>query len=111
VGLYPAGGPARQSVALVTFGGVAGNYSYLSYDPWVVFSPVASGTTATPTAGSSGFPEWTPVAGALVAAVAGICVMALYVVRASVLRREGLSLVREMRESLSEEPSTPGRPK
>jgi roadblock/LC7 domain-containing protein len=114
VGLFPAGIPDRESVALVTFGGVVGNYSYVSYDPWVVFSiggwsvpPVNKPSPTDPFTD----PVLAPVAGAVVAAVAGISVMALYVVRASMLRREGLSLVRDMRDALSEGPNAPARPK
>ena len=104
VGMYRAGTPGRESVALVTFGGVAGNYSSVSYDPWVVFSPAGTGTTVPPSLAASPIPSWAPVAGAMVAVLAGVSVIAVYVVRASALRREGLSLVREMRESISNEP-------
>jgi len=104
VGVFPAGTPGRESVALVTFGGVTGNYSSVQYDPWVVFSPASIGTTLPPTPGPSAIPSWAPVAGAIAAAAVSVSVIGVYVARASVLRREGLSLVREMRDSISNEP-------
>jgi hypothetical protein len=111
-GVFDAGTPARESVVLATFGAVTGGYSFLVYDPWVVFSP--GGTTIPPNLGppgpSGGIAAWVPVALALAAVTTGLALMGTYVIRASVLRREGAELIEGMREALSRVPPS-DRPK
>jgi len=105
-GVYEAGTPGRESVVLTTFGAVAGGYSFLVYDPWVVFSP--GGTTIPPNLGhpspSGSLPPWAPFALALAAVTTGLALMGGYVVRVSILRREGAELVDGMREAMSRVP-------
>ena len=111
-GVYNAGTPSRESMVLATFGAVTGGYSFLVYDPWVVFSP--SGTTIPPHLGppalAGGIPPWAPLALALAAVTTGLALIGTYVVRNSVLRREGMELVNGMREAMSRVPP-PDRPK
>jgi hypothetical protein len=110
-GLYYAASPARESVVLATFGGVTGGYPYLTYDPWVVFSP---GTTVPPSSfnpGSSGWPPWATVSLAVVAAVGGLSGLAVIVLRGQRLRSDGAALVREMRKAISEPTEPPTRPR
>jgi hypothetical protein len=107
-GLFAAGMPDRQAVVLVAFGGVAGNYSQIAYDPWVVFSlELPNSHMSTPPASG---PSWLWPAGAVVA-VAIVLVVGLTgrVVRELRLRREGEELVRGMRAAIREEPESPGR--
>lgn len=113
VGLFYAASPARESITLVTFGGIAGNYSYVSYDPWVVFSP-GGGIIVPPSIGASGpsgTPPWLLLAAGVAAAVAGMSLLAAVVVRSASLRRKGMELVRDVREAISVEPTLPGQPK
>jgi len=106
-GMYDAGTPGRESVILTTFGAVTGGYSFLVYDPWVVFSPVA--TPPPPPSSSTGWPAWVALSLGLVAAVAGLSVIGMIVARDWRLRREGEELVRDMRRTISTEPNPPGR--
>jgi hypothetical protein len=113
VGLFGAATAAREAVALVNFAGIPGNYSYVSYDPWVVFSP--SGTTVVPpghrpSSGGMAVPAWLVTALGVLAAVAGMTFLAVHVARSSVLRKEGLELVREMRNAISDRGRPPPRP-
>jgi len=113
-GAYVAGAPGRESVVLSTFGAVTGGYGFLVYDPWVVFSPGATGPSSHPpflTVSPSGWPAWVAVSLALVAAVAGLACLAAVVLRGQRLRSEGATLVREMRNAISEPSEPPSRPR
>ena len=112
-GEYEAGTPGRESVVLATFGAVTGGYSFLVYDPWVVFSPGSTGTSPPPPVASapSGWPGWVAVALALLAAAGGMGGIGTVVLRDARLRSEGRALVRDMRTEISptSEPRPPPR--
>ena len=101
-GVYNAGTPGRESVVLVTFGGVTGGYSFVSYDPWVVFSPGTTVSPPSPPPAGAGWPAWVVLALVLVAAVVAMSTLGVFVMRERRLRREGEELVREMRTAISE---------
>lgn len=109
VGLFYAASPARESVALVTFGGVAGNYSSVSYDPWVVFSPTPPLSPSS--SSSSGWPTWIEISVWLVAGVVGVSLVVSILTRGRRLRLEGEKLVEGMRRVISEGADTPHRPR
>lgn len=112
VGLFYAASPARESVALVTFGGVAGNYSSVRYDPWVVFSVGSTSVTPVlPPPSSAGAPAWVAVLLGLVAAVVGLSGILAVVARNERLRKEGEELVQGMRTAISEGTGPPNRSK
>lgn len=109
VGLFTAGTADRGAMALATFGGVAGNYSRVSYDPLVVFSPtVSTGPPSTATSPASGFGSGVVVVTLVVAAV-GLSTLIAVVARDARLRREGEDLVRSMQEAISRGGEPPHR--
>jgi hypothetical protein len=113
-GVYDAGTPGRESVVLTTFGAVTGGYSFLVYDPWVVFSPGSTVTSRPPPVlnpSSSGWPPWVAVSLALVAVGGGLSGIATVVLRDQRLQSEGAALVREMRKAISEPSEPPTRPR
>ena len=110
-GVYDAGTPGRESVVLTTFGAVTGGYSFLVYDPWVVFSPGTSPPPPVLTPSPSGWPAWVAVSLALVAAVGVLSGLATIVLQDLRLRSEGAALVREMRRAISEPSEPPTRPR
>lgn len=111
VGLFAEPTQARQSVALVTFEGVAGNYTAVTYDPWVVFLPSGFSTTPPPPLKAAGSLAWVPVSVGIVAAAAGLVSLGAFVLRTSRLQREGAALVRGMRSVISNDALGPKRPR
>lgn len=113
-GVFTAGTPGREAVCLATFENVTGNYSGLSYDPWVVFTPSGTGTIPPSLGGgpngANGLPAWAPVALGVVAAVAGLGAIAGVVARDRRLRAEGVELVRAMRSALRDPRPPPKGP-
>jgi len=110
-GVFTAGSPGREAVCLATFENVSGNYSGLSYDPWVVFTPSAGVTFPPPLGngpvGGNGLPSWAPVALGVVAGVAALGTIAAAVARERRLHAEGVTLVRGIRSALHDVPPPP----
>ncbi|MGC2289331.1 MAG: hypothetical protein WA688_05680 [Thermoplasmata archaeon] len=108
VGLFYAASANRESMTLLTFGGVAGSYSSVSYDPWVVFSPsLVLVIIPPPNAGPS---AWFDAVIGLVTAVVAVSAIVSVFERQRRLRREGEELVEGMRRAISEGPNRPNRP-
>jgi len=110
VGIFSLGVPSRSAMALVTFGGVEGNYSSMSYDPWVVFAPsgvIIPPVLVPPKANTSWFTPLLLLLLSVVAAVAACSLIAAVVARNVRLRREGEDLVRGMQEAIAGRPKPP----
>lgn len=88
-GLYPGGTPDRQAVTLLTFRGGPGNYSALSYDPWVTFNAAPLIVVGFPNQG----PPTTDVVVLEFAPLVAVAGGALFVVVRWRVRREGEDLV------------------
>jgi len=110
-GIYAAGIPDREAVVLVSFGSVAGNYSQVAYDPWVVFSLIPGTVPPGPSVSSpsGGWPAWLVVAAAVTVLFGGLAVLAGKVVRDYRTRRQGEELVRGMRVAIGVETGSRGR--
>ena len=103
--LFYAASPDRESVALLTFDGVEGNYSSIDYDPLVTFVP----GLAVPSNPGSGWPGGWPLpvlAGGIAFAGIGAVVASVWV-RGRRNRREGNRILREIDRVLGDEPQTP----
>jgi len=110
VGLFPAASYDRDAQALVSFGGVAGGYWNVTYDPWVVFSTTGSERPPSPQVPpSTGFPAWAWVAVATVATLVTFAGIASVVLRDIRLHREGQQLVEGMRRAIGQAPRPPNR--
>ena len=107
-GLFFAASPDRQSFTLVTFSGIAGNYSSISYDPWVVFSPGPSPNGPAPGSASPVSPE---VLGAGLAAVAAVGAFAAVSLNRRRLRGQGEELYKGMRKVISDHEDPTATPK
>ena len=102
VGLFFAATPARQAVVLLCIDGVRGNYSAISYDPWVDFDPTAVVPVQNgppPATETLEVPGWALVVGA-VASVAAL--VAGITVRRARLRKGGEDLVRGIRQRIAD---------
>ena len=102
-GIFPAGTPGRESVALLTFDGAGGSYT-LTYDPWVEFAP-GLGTVIVP-------PRYSPITSLIsdtvVAGALAICAIAVVVaVRGRRLRLEGQELVKGIDRIISDDTRPP----
>lgn len=107
VGIFPGGADVPSTaMTLSTFANVTGDYSEVSYDPWVVFSvPGVSVPSPALNSGSANL----VVALVVGAALVGSSALALVAVRTVRLRREGEELVRRMQEVIRREREPPGR--
>lgn len=109
-GVFPATSYDREAQVLVSFGGVAGGYWNVTYDPWVVFSPTTTVVPPGPMVpASNGFPAWTWVAVAAVATLALFAGIGGIVLRDLRLHREGQQLVDGMRRAIAQVPRPPNR--
>jgi hypothetical protein len=108
--LYFAASPDRRSFTLITFSGVAGNYSSISYDPLVIFSPavVANGPPPAPGPALPHAEELLAAGLAAVAVIAGFTTLSLNRRR---LRRQGEQLYEGMRQAISDHDDRPVDPK
>lgn len=108
-GLFSAATPDRESVTLLSFNDVAGNYTQLAYDPWVRFVPGVPVPVPPLTSPSSTLGSKLLLLGVAGGAVASILILGVIAVvfRRSRLKREGEDLVDGINRMISDDGGPP----
>lgn len=101
VGLFYAASADRRAVVLLTFETGMGNYTNLSYDPWVVFT--TNGPFAQAIRPPLGYPPLTAVSVAVIASVAAVSATVGLCWNGRRLHAEGEDLIASMKRTAAED--------